>query len=458
LKLGLRAPQVSRGRRYGRLVTRTVAARLGPDPLPIDLSVQGDEFLHRLQAELAGRGLASSAAVDRDVTLGQPIVVEMQPSGGSLSTSLVLREIATSVLDPVVSGPSNEAVEADLAAWREAVEAAIERLGAPPREFPWWAAIRTAPSASAQWLVQPMHLGEIHIHAASAPFVDVVLSRETPSLGYQLVATYPATITGRASGYSWAIAAGVASRQVLRLCATLTIAAGETWDVLSAPSPLQNVDDVPAVAGSRLPDAPPGDNWIKQEITLPSYTKTLWECLSSDERLDTAAHAFRQGALMEEDFPSAALIAYVGCIEGLGEKYVPRASCDCCDHCPMERGAIRRFNRALEVAGLPPDMRRYLKDLYQDRSSTAHAGAVHGGEAEGETGWPIIFSPASETFMFRHGSVRIARRAAREVLLHEILGERPAQLPPVPDLAEQFPRGLIAMVTTLPVEPGGANS
>lgn len=440
-------------------MTGAATAQVRPDPLPIDLTAQGDEFLYRLQGELAGRRLAASATLNRQAAPGHPLTVEIQPHGGSLSTSLVLQETATSVLEAVVSGRSVEALEADLAFWREAVDAAIGGIGAPPHEFSWWAAIRTSPAASGQWLLRPLALGAVTIHAASAPFMDILLSRATPSLGYQVTATYPAAITGQERAYNWPIAAGIAYRQLLRLCATLTLAVGETWEILSAPAPLKNVTDVPAVGGSRLANASPGGSWVRQEITLPDYTRTLWEGISGDERLETAAHAYRQGGLMEDDFPSAALIAYVGCIEGLGQRYVPRASCDCCADCPMERGATRRFIRALEEAGLPADIRHYLKDLYSDRSSTAHSGDLHGGEAElGVSQWPVIFSPVSETFMFRHGAVRIARRAAREVLLYEILGPRPADLPPIPPLADQFPRGVIGMATTWRVEPGAAHS
>ncbi len=440
-------------------MTGAATARVRPDPLPIDLTAQGDEFLQRLQAELAGRRLAASATLNRQAAPGQPLAVKIQPHGGSLSTSLVLLETATAVLEAVVSGLSVEALEADLAFWRDAVDAAIGGIGAPPHVFAWWAAIRTSPAASGQWLLRPLALGAVTIHASSAPFMDILLSRTTPSLGYQVTATYPAAITGQARAYNWPVAAGIASRQLLRLCATLTLAVGETWEILSAPAPLENVADVPAVGGSRLPNASPGGTWVRQEITLPDYTRTLWERISGDERLETAAHAYQQGGLMEDDFPSAALIAYVGCIEGLGQHYVPRTSYDCCDDCPMERGAMRRFNRALEEAGLRADMRRYLKDLYPDRSSTAHSGDLHGVEAEGGAAQrPALFSPVSETFMFRHGAVRIAMRAAREVLLYEILGQGPADLPPMQPLENQFPRGVIGMATTLPVEPGRAHS
>jgi hypothetical protein len=430
--------------------------RLFPEPLPLAWVAQGDEWLHNLQQILTDRESATGLQINREPQTeslsGQ--VVRIRANGDSLAGELQLFPDAPGGADVVLAAGSNdEKADLDAEKWRAAILQSVERLGAV-NNFRWWGVIDLAgPSVSGNALATAATVGGLTVHRSGKPFTDLLCRGESPSLNQLSFSTsFPSVVHGEVAGFNWQIASSVAHRRLTRLCAVLTLAVGEGWLVKSVPSPIGaeeiEIPDSPYPDSRAVIEVPSGEAPTRVGFELPSWANAAWQTAESDERFDRAMLAFYQGTLLEERFASAALIAYVGCIEGVGGKYATLRRCDCCDACTVNIGAMQAFREALIEAAVPDDMIKFLKKLYGSRSKTAHEGTLHGGEDSGLLGEPpLVFAGVGEASRFRYGAVRIARRAAREVLLHEALGSRPPDLPPIPPLEDQFPRGLIAMAT-----------
>jgi hypothetical protein len=429
------------------------AKRLFPDPLPLSWTDQGDEWLERLQQVLTEREAATGLQIQREPPAqslsGEVITVRV--SGDSLEGELRLFPESSGGVDIVLAADSSGRDHADK--WRAAILEAIARLGTIGH-FRWWGVVGLSQSTPAgNALAKKSSIGGLTLHASGKAFTDLEIDAAFTSLNaWSYTTSFPCVVEGQAVGFSWHVASGAARRSLVRLCAVLTLALGESWFVRSVPSPI--FEEGAEIEDSPYPDRRANldfdsENLARAEFDVPPWADSLSQSAESEERIDRAMLAYYQGTLLEEQFPSSALLAYVGCIEGLGGKYEPLRRCDCCGSCPVNVGAMAAFRRALHEACVPDDMIKYLKKLYSSRSTTAHEGALHGGEESGAAGEAsLLFSGVPETSSFRYGAVGVARRAAREVLLHEALGCRPAELPPIPALEDQFPRGVVAMATS----------
>ena len=53
--------------------------------------------------------------------------------------------------------------------------------------------------------------------------------------------------------------------------------------------------------------------------------------------------------MLEDDFPSFALVAYVGVIESIGSRIADLRRCDCCSKCRRKEGYARQFREAIAL-------------------------------------------------------------------------------------------------------------
>jgi hypothetical protein len=162
------------------------------------------------------------------------------------------------------------------------------------------------------------------------------------------------------------------------------------------------------------------DNWSREMVTFPEWADKAWEALQSQPPLGIALHAYHQGLDLMEAFPSYALLAFVGAIEGIGAMSEPLRRCECCPNCSIKIGSARRFRRTLQLV-LSRKEANELSDVYEYRSQTAHEGRLHGDElSRGTGGGARVFTPRPASDAFRYQTVWKMRAAAQQLLLHHL--------------------------------------
>jgi hypothetical protein len=113
---------------------------------------------------------------------------------------------------------------------------------------------------------------------------------------------------------------------------------------------------------------------------LPDWMDQAWSILDADPVVEDALLAFHEGlVLQQEGHESFAMIAFVASIEALGTQLGELRRCP---ECSTVIGSADRFRRALAFV-MPEEARRraLAKVVYGKRSTTAHAGRLHGAEA-----------------------------------------------------------------------------
>ena len=107
-----------------------------------------------------------------------------------------------------------------------------------------------------------------------------------------------------------------------------------------------------------------------------------------------------------------ALVAFVACVETVGEKLHDLTKCE---KCGAQIGAGKRYRKALQLVRQDEDLGRLIA-AYEPRSKTAHAGYLFGEEELfGAVGSPLrlAISPSTEFSWF---TVRRLREAAADLL------------------------------------------
>jgi hypothetical protein len=387
------------------------------EPLDIEWSTQGDLLIHHMWRLLDARIASTGNMFTRhEPTPDEPFLAyEYTPQSSTLRSALLLVP-GTDGMHAFVRIESAEDVPDQVHPWAEALLEAFQSLDAPHPEYRWWAVVGPgADQLHAQVsIVAPAEVGPIRVHE-SFVYIDAYEQRDHPSLsGVTVNATYPAIVEGRARGYDWFAASRIAARDLNRICALFSVAFDAGWRVRQAPGPDPlEVEYLPKARLSHL-ESTVSDTWLRTDATVPDWSRNVWERLDADDALSTALHAHHQALLLEPVFPSHALLAYVGAVEGLGARL-----------CPKETGAKQRFKKALARV-LPDDECDALLAAYKQRSATAHEGRLHGGETGiGAVGGLEVFAPRSAASDFRYDVVWRMRAASRRLLL-SILDQDPA--------------------------------
>ena len=395
------------------------------DPLDVDWPQEGDELLHHMWDALRDTvGLNGYAYQQHQPTEAEPyFYFGYRPNSPALHSELAL--VPTKEGIRAFVGVENAAdVPDQVAPWADALIEATHRLNRPRPSHAWRAVIGPAGRQlrGAQRLTQESEVGGMRLAKATTLYYDASTTGSVPSLnGYGVDVSYPVFVAGEDVGYAWPIASETAARRLNQLCALLSLALDANWRVRQAAALTDMSAEV--LPRSRFGPSvfPEGDdNYMTQDVTVPEWVATSWQFLEADDALRHSLHAHHQGLAMEDEFPSHALIAYVGSIEGIGGRTVPLRPCDCCEGCPVTIGAGRRFRTALKQV-LPPEDAAFLNEHYESRSKTAHEGQLHGDELTAG-GWPSpqVFAPRPPGETFRYQVVWRMRRASRAVLLNAL--------------------------------------
>jgi len=198
----------------------------------------------------------------------------------------------------------------------------------------------------------------------------------------------PGSINGAVEQVSWPVLVYGQSdlddrawvfRQLHSLAALLALAWGEPWQIRQAP--LHSGNWRVAVPQSwSAPEIWHERTWDRRDISveedLPAWARNCWASVDRDGPPRRALLAWHQAILVTGAHPSLALIALTAAVEAAAALLVPGVS--------SSRG---RFKSALQLVATPEQMVE-LKPVYSARSSTAHAGTLHGIEGLfGEYPW-----------------------------------------------------------------------
>jgi hypothetical protein len=305
---------------------------------------------------------------------------------------------------------------------------ATAAIGQPLDSFVWRAAIgpATGQDPIGQLLDHECEALGLRLRPGTPVYEEIDDLAIPPRLGTggSLYWSWPVYVDGVSEGFNWQpYALKEASERLHQLCLLLSVAWDSCWTVREAPVPTITPDvpiAVPAGPGSSaaLGGGPPTDEdeLAHHPVSLPAWLSAGANCLATRPQVGDAGAVFHQGLLLESRAPSMALIAYVACIERLGEAL--GGTVERCSECKAVQGSGARSRNAV-AAVLAAAEAQELNAAYALRSRTAHQGRLHGGESL--LGMWLMPSPfeRNEAFDFRWDTLRLARKAARLLLLRQ---------------------------------------
>jgi hypothetical protein len=259
------------------------------------------------------------------------------------------------------------------------------------------------------------------------PFADPFFESEPePANAYSLLSTgnpsysWPIGVAGTAEGYTWH---GSADREAARLlhllCTLLTLIWNAPWAIRQT-AQLREICDVLAPDFRVGPGPAAGlfrlNELAKTKRELTPEVAEAWQALSTDRRFAEATTMFSEGVGLSKAHPSFALIAFVSAIESIAQ--ISKGA-DRCEACNQIKGSTQRFRDAIAIV-LDEEQAALLAAAYAQRSATAHRAKLHGAEqTRGSPIFAIDFGP-DDTVTFQWTTLRLARRAARRLVLNAL--------------------------------------
>jgi hypothetical protein len=396
---------------------------------PFEWSVQVGDSLTLTDIELTEFMEHVVAAASRDYRAGGH---EMGSTGTALDVSATryrLNRPAVDIPDLLLLRQHDVATfvalgrgSEDAFLWEAPLAEARARLGSSTQQYEWTAIIGALPDDlnRGQALAQEAEIGGLRLVPFAEPFFEF---DPVPADAYSLLSTgspsysWPIGVAGIAEGYAWHGSADRNAAHFLHaLCTLLTLIWNAPWAVRQAARP-REICDVLAPDFEVGPGPAAGlldlDELAKTERELPSEVAVAWEALSADRRLADATTMFSEGVGLSKAHPSFALIAFVSAIESTAQ--ISKGA-ERCETCNQIKGSTQRFRSAVATV-LDDDEADLLATAYAQRSGTAHRAKLHGAEqTRGSPLFPIAFGP-DDTVTFQWTTLRLARRAARRLVL-----------------------------------------
>jgi hypothetical protein len=401
--------------------------KLFEEPVRIDWSTHGDELLSHMREVLGEKVSVKSWEFHRHTPTDEdPYFYLCRPISNSLTSELALVP-ATDGFHAYARFETGSVDSLQIELWTNSITEAVVRLNQPHPTHEWSAYIGPVGEqmSGTQRIVQGFRVAGLTANPATSEYIDVV-RQQIPSLaagcGAGADLSFPVKVDGNSQGYDWHAALELVNRDLNRLCAILSVAFNANWMIRHAPNlkvffgefslPAARFDILGRYSNSDLP---------LEDLTAPSWLEEAWQRLDQDEALATSLHAYHQGLGLEETVPSFALVAYVGSIESLGSILDSPKPCETCQNVP---GAARRFRNALKLVLSPKDAQALYKQVYPDRSKTAHEGRLHGGEITGEARYITQIFTHSTSDEFCNQVVRRVRQTNRMLLRHFLRGDK----------------------------------
>jgi hypothetical protein len=319
--------------------------------------------------------------------------------------------------------------------FRSAVTYAIESTGQRRQSVAWEATICQVPAPrglrTMGLRVGSVTTRDLRIESWGSVHMDDVPTWY-PSMGIRGSdwAFWPVRVAGTASCYSWDEDGAEATASRLRyVVELLTLAFDCPMEVRVGPyeaSIRVGGEEGLVVPGLRVPTVPDDHLWresMSAPTAIPTWVAEVLDASDLDTQVRRALSAHYEGMLLKSDQPSMALIGFVASIETLA---IPRKGLPRCPTCNMVTGSGQRFRDALATV-LSRDEVELVGNAYDHRSKTAHAGHLHGSEdVLGMFPIPRLFSRDVARLGFEFGTVHLAAKASRELLLARVIPERRA--------------------------------
>lgn len=364
----------------------------------------GDAWLYHLQAAFSRAvPTAGWGSEQRSYPGGGGFHFEVDLTPNGASSRLYVRASSISGMLVELRSDGDEIPAFEIAAWLDAVRTASELVDAPRPSVSWEAIIGPA-SAQAAGPTKRLTIGGVVGPLELEP-TGGFLEEDLPSRHFShshRVWSWPVRVRGQVKALNDEEMRFEAMGQLRRLDGLLGVA----WDAAFLP----RVDPAPTSWGPRTISKSPERNVAKTDVLLPSWGSDAWWLLERDLDLANAVDAFYEGLLLHADHPSFALIGFVAATEACGRLLAKRASL-------AQPGNAESVRFALGQTRGEQEARQLTALVYGRRSSTAHAGKIHGHETrygvpdmrtfQTLAGGPSAFSGAV-VFRFRH--------AARELL------------------------------------------
>lgn len=270
------------------------------------------------------------------------------------------------------------------------IRSAAKKLHKPLRNFSWWAAIGPAPGSASrgkyQVLASPSAVGPLRLYPTEPMFEEPIAGDEILHKGY--FRSWLIQVESEANGFNWEHTKQTALRDLYRLCALASIAWSRLWTLRITPKhPNPNPTDSPNER--YISPVPEAQFKVKStdELQTPAWFDSAWKLLNEYPGLDSALHSYYEGLSLRKKHPSFALIAFVGCIEALGQIIPNTGKVERCEACGVIKGSTQRFNNTLGLVLEGTELEEakkttYVlkKGTYGLRSSTVHTGKMHGLE------------------------------------------------------------------------------
>lgn len=399
--------------------------------VPVSWASQGDEWVFHLSKALVGR-----EHIRLEGNYGEKVVI-LGPADENLRSSLRVQPDPAGIRCTVF-GDEDEADDDQVRRWRDAAAKAATELGQRDQDYKWQAVL--GPNPRRMGLPRPSPLAAQAMLGPVLLAPGGVLLREWAGAGpaeiSQHLATYswPVIASGTVRTYDHAAADILVKFVVHRTCALLTLLLGQHWLPRIGPRvfvpgwgqpPLQIPQSVGSWENTPHPDSSlPADfntyGGVEPPLVIPAWADGAWGALDSDQVLATAVSAHYEARSMDFDHPSAAFLAYVAAIEGIGSKFAELRECG---ECGSQTGAGRRFRMALTTVMTKKEARQ-LTYAYDLRSATAHDGRLFGTEMTLGYGRISAFEyDRRDMFdLFMVGEIRRASRLVVTQALKDALG------------------------------------
>jgi len=381
--------------------------RVNERPLSLNWESHGDALTHYLWDELS-RGDPKRGTGPKPQTEEFVSSLEFQETDEGTVIYFATREIGDLI---------------DLAAPHlEALIRALDRLIEEQPLHDWWAVI--GPSANQlnglQYLAEEATYGGMRFRQSRAPFTEVRESFPPHLGGWTTYEYFPVVVEGCSHGFDWGAAAEAGVSELNTLCALLSLHLDTYWRIRHTPRARSSEVDpshLPRqMVGVDLAGMGSGQG-SKQEFLFPTWVTSALDVVAADDVVTRALWSHYEGLALEEEHPSYAVIAYVGCVEALGVKSVP---VERCGSCVQVTSSGKRFRQALKPVR-SSKQRDWLARTYEHRSRTAHEGHLFGDEMmRGGFPYPRRFARVQAGLHFRYQTVSDLRKASHDLLLHHL--------------------------------------
>lgn len=391
------------------------------DPVQVNTRQQGDEWVRHLFQRISETTGCGGINFE---SLG-PATHLYTLSDSTLKSSLLVHAGQDQPVCYIV-GRGQKRTE-DIEPWIEAVTYAVTLLGTTC-VFSWWAIIGEDPEHRMTPPIQltgPHTIGCIKLHPSHDLFFESH-PREPMSSVHSW--TFPVHAHGSNTEPDWSTASQKAVADLKVICSLLSLSSGRIWRLRQPPQPTSNTsagqanEEVP-----KLPKYSPSfpdhlkhdDNYGDPTLfDVPEWVNGAWAKLQDDRELTQLVATYHESLLLEaQDHDSYALLSTVAIVEAIGKRTGNELSR--CPKCKSFTGATERFRSALRRVMDHENAARLTKVVYEQRSRTAHDGALHGIEfiVGSHTGLNLMSDNQPVEFQ---GTVHLMRSVAAKLLRSEL--------------------------------------